>query len=75
MREVKTQLSPLLELAKQGDSVVIAGHGNPVAELIPSHKKKGLPIGIAREDPLAPPGDEWWQPMSAREIENWLRGK
>lgn len=75
VREAKTGLSRLLALVEQGETVVIARHGKPVAELIPARKKEGLPIGIAREDPLAPRGDEWWRPMSDREIDDWLRDK
>ena len=75
VHEAKTQLSRLLELVEQGETVVIARHGKPVAELIPAHKKKGVPLGIAREDPLAPPGDEWWRPMTDHEVEDWLRDK
>jgi len=75
VHEARTQLSRLLELVEQGETVVIARHGQPVAKLIPARKKKELPIGIAREDPLAPPGDEWWRAISDGEIEDWLRGK
>jgi prevent-host-death family protein len=75
VHEAKTQLSRLLELVEQGETIVIARHGKPVAELIPAHKKKGLAIESAREDPLVRPGDEWWRPMTDREVEDWLRGK
>jgi len=75
VHDAKTQLSRLLELVEQGEKVVIARHGKPVAELVPAANKKGLPIGTAREDPLAPPGDEWWRPMSDSEIEDWLHNK
>jgi prevent-host-death family protein len=73
VHEAKSQLSRLLELVEQGETVVIARRGMPVAELIPAHKKKGQPVRVAHEDPLAPPGDEWWRPMSNREVEEWLR--
>jgi len=75
VHDAKTQLSRLLELVEQGEKVVIARHGKPVAELVPAYNKKGLPIGIARQDPLVPPGDQWWQPMSESGIADWLRGK
>lgn len=31
----------------------------------------GFPFDIAREHPLAPPGDEWWQPMTDDEADEW----
>ncbi|HBY63299.1 MAG TPA: hypothetical protein DEH78_26045, partial [Solibacterales bacterium] len=36
VHEAKTQLSRLLELVEEGETVVIARHGQPVAELVPA---------------------------------------
>jgi prevent-host-death family protein len=75
IQEAKTQLSRLLELVQEGESVVIARNGQPVAELIPARRKGGFPFGIARDEPLVPPGDDWWQPMSDADAEGWIEGK
>jgi len=75
VHEAKTQLSKLLELVEQGETIIIARHGKPVAELVRARPPKGLPLGIASEDPLAPQGDDWWQPMSDEEVDDWLRTK
>ena len=48
--------------SRKGETVIIARHGEPVAELVPARRKAGFPFGIAREEPLVPAGDEWWQP-------------
>ena len=74
VHEAKSQLSRLLELVQEGESVVIARHGRPVAELVPA-RHKGFPFGIAREQPLVSPGDDWWQPMSDGEAEDWIEGR
>lgn len=74
VHDAKTQLSRLLELVEQGEKVIIARHGKPVAELIPA-RSLGLPLGIARQDPLVPPGDNWWQPMTDDEAEDWIGGR
>ncbi len=74
VHEAKSQLSKLLELVENGETVVIARHGKPVAELVRA-QKKGFPIGIARCEPLVPPGDEWWQPMTDQEVDVWTRGE
>jgi antitoxin (DNA-binding transcriptional repressor) of toxin-antitoxin stability system len=74
VHEAETPLSRLLELVEQGETITIARHGKPVAELIRvcgSH----FPLGAGRGDPLVPAGDEWWQPMSDQESEDWLEGK
>jgi len=61
-------------LVADGERVIIARHGQLVAELVPVHQKEGFPFGIARENQLVPPGDAWWQPLSEEEIENWVNG-
>jgi antitoxin (DNA-binding transcriptional repressor) of toxin-antitoxin stability system len=74
IHEAKTQLSRLLELVEQGETVVIARHGKPVAELV-LFRRHGLPFGIAKSEPLVPSGDEWWQPMTDEEAEDWIAGR
>lgn len=75
VHEAKTQLSRLLELVEEGETVIIARHGKPVAELVHVRRKQGLPIGIARNKPLVPPGDKWWQPLTDQEVEDWIEGR
>ena len=75
VHEAKSQLSHLLELVEEGEHVVIARHGQPVAELVPAPRKGGFPFGIAREEPLVAPGDNsWWQPMDDDEANDWIEG-
>jgi prevent-host-death family protein len=74
VHEAKTQLSRLLEAVENGETVTIARNGKPVAELV-KVKKKGFPFGIAKDDPLVPPGDDWWQPMTDEEVDDWLEGR
>jgi prevent-host-death family protein len=74
VHEAKTQLSRLLELVEQGETITIARHGKPVAELV-SVRPKGLPLGIASHEPLVAPGDDWWRPMTDEEAEAWIEGK
>jgi prevent-host-death family protein len=74
IHQAKTELSRLLELVEQGETVVIARHGKPVAELV-LVRRHGLPLGIAKPEPLVPAGDAWWQPMTDEEAEDWLAGR
>lgn len=71
IHEAKTQLSRLLELVEQGETVIIARHGKPVARLV-MVQRQGLPLGIASQEKLVPPGDEWWQPMTDEESERFM---
>ena len=73
IHEAKTRLSRLLELVEEGETVVIARHGKPVAELVRA-QAKGLPLGIASQDPLVPAGDRWWQAMTDEQAEDWIEG-
>jgi len=75
VHEAKTQLSRLLELVEEGETVVIARHGEPVAELVPARQKTGFPFGIASEEPLVAAGDEWWQPMTDADVEDWIEDR
>jgi prevent-host-death family protein len=74
VHEAKSQLSRLLELVEEGETVIIARHGRPVAELVPA-RQSGFPFGIACEEPLVASGDDWWQPMSDAEAEDWIEGR
>jgi prevent-host-death family protein len=75
VHQAKSQLSRLLELVEEGETVVIARHGQPVAELVPARRKGGFPFGVARKEPLVAAGDDWWQPMSDTEAEDWADGR
>ena len=75
VHEAKTRLSQLLELVEEGETVIIARHGQPVAELVPTRRPEGFPFGIASAEPLVGPGDEWWKPMSDQEAEEWIEGR
>lgn len=71
VHEAKSQLSRLLQLVAEGETVVIARNGEPVAELVPTKRPAGFPFGIAQNNPLVPPGDEWWKPLAEEEMEEW----
>lgn len=75
VHQAKSQLSRLLQIVEEGERVIIARHGQPVAELVSARRKEGFPFGVAREEPLVPPGDNWWQPMSDTEAEDWIEGR
>jgi prevent-host-death family protein len=75
VHEAKSQLSRLLELVEEGETVIIARHGEPVAELVPARRKEGFPFGIARDEPLVAAGDDWWQPMTDTDAEDWIDGR
>jgi prevent-host-death family protein len=75
VHEAKTRLSQLLELVEEGETVVIARRGQPVAELVPARQECGFPFGIARQAPLVPGGNDWWRPMTDVEAEDWIEGR
>lgn len=45
MHEAKTRLSQLVDLVEQGERVLIARNGEPVAELVPHVAKTGKRTG------------------------------
>lgn len=48
MHEAKTQLSRLAERAEQGEVIVIARNGRPVAQLGPLPPKREIKYGLAK---------------------------
>lgn len=48
VRGAKTQLSKLLDLVEDGESVVIERHGRPVAQLVPVRTRRVSPLGAMR---------------------------
>lgn len=68
MHEAKSQLSKLVALAQQGESVTIAIHGKPVAKLMPIKPQPVFGLGKA-ECPAVP----WsaFAPMSDAEAAEW----
>jgi prevent-host-death family protein len=77
VHQAKTQLSRLLEMVEQGESIVIARNGKPVAELVPL-RKKGLQMGAGRKDPevnLRAVGGGWWKAMTDSEADDFFEGR
>jgi prevent-host-death family protein len=48
MHEAKTQLSKLAERAAQGEEIVIARNGRPLARLVPMPERKKRKLGLAK---------------------------
>ena len=78
IHEAKTHFSRLLEQVGQGESVIIAKNGIPIAEIVP-YQRKGIELGAGTGDPLindaALAGDEWWEGMTAQEADEFIAGR
>ncbi len=78
IRDAKTQFSRLLELVAQGEPVVIAKNGKPIAEVIP-YQRKGIELGAGIGDSLidkaALKADTWWKAMTEKEAEDFIEGR
>ena len=78
VHEAKTHFSRLLVLVSQGESVVIARQGVPVAELVP-YGAKGIRLGAGAGDPLVNPAalenDEWCKAMTGTEADDFIEGR
>ena len=60
--EAKTHLSKLVELIEQGEQVIIARNGKPVAELVPPKIKQKIKFGVAK-------GEFEWDPETFDDID------
>jgi len=66
VHEAKTSLSKLLERVEEGEEVVIARHGTPVAKLVPVLRRKRV-LGSMRG--LITSEKDWDAPIDDREAE------
>jgi prevent-host-death family protein len=70
IHEAKTQLSRLVEAATEGEDVVLARAGKPVARIVPIRK------GTGRRTPGALKGKirfarGWNRPLTGKELASW----
>jgi prevent-host-death family protein len=76
VHEAKTNFSRLLDRLLEGEEIVITRNGVPVAELVPARRRGlqlGSGVGDLNYDPNA--SDDWWQPMTEKEIEEFYAGR
>ena len=78
VHEAKTHFSRLLDLVIEGEEILITRNGIPVAELVPA-RQQGLVLGAGQDDAninrdLVARND-WWRPMSDREVKAFLNGQ
>ncbi len=67
VQEAKTRLSQILVQAEQGEDVVIARDGKPVARLVPVQAVPERPVGFVSGS--VP--DAFFQPLPADELDLW----
>lgn len=72
VRGVKTQLSKLLDLVQDSETVVIERHGRPVAQLVAVRQRRASTLGAMRGEFSMTAG--WERPLSDEEAETfWVR--
>ena len=69
----KTQLSKLLDLIEEGEEVVIARHGRPVARLVRANSSKKPQLGAMRGEISWEEG--WERAMTAEETDAFWNGR
>jgi prevent-host-death family protein len=65
----RTQLSKLLDLAEDGEPVVIERHGRPVAQLVPVRKRRASGLGAMRGQFTM--ADGWERALTDEEAETF----
>jgi prevent-host-death family protein len=75
VHEAKSNLSKLLDLAVEGEEVIIARHGKPVARLAPVRAKTGKRVLGAGRGTVAYLSDDWNKPMSDKEADAFWAGR
>jgi prevent-host-death family protein len=75
VHEAKSNLSKLLDMAIEGEEVVIARHGAPVAKLTPIRHKTGKRILGAGRGSVTVLSEDWDKPMSDDEADAFWAGR
>ncbi|MCC6171747.1 MAG: type II toxin-antitoxin system prevent-host-death family antitoxin [Gammaproteobacteria bacterium] len=69
MHEAKSTLSRLIEAAEAGERVVIARAGEPVAEIVPLKRQRGIRIGLLKGKMPEAFVREFEQPWSREQLD------
>jgi prevent-host-death family protein len=67
VQEAKTRLSQILAQAEQGEDVVIARDGKPIARLVPVGDPPPRPVGFVS----GTLSDAFFEPLPDDELERW----
>jgi prevent-host-death family protein len=72
MHEAKSNFSKLVELALQGEEVIVARNGKPLVKLVPLEDSAGLrPTGLHRRKLSEEEAAEAMHPLSEEELKHW----
>jgi len=75
VHEAKSNLSKLLDLALEGEEVIISRHGTPVARLAPVRSESGKRILGSGRESVEILSDDWSAPMSDEEADAFWAGR
>ena len=75
VHEAKSNLSKLLDMALEGEEVIVARHGTPVAKLSPVRAQTGDRVLGAGRGSVTVLNDEWNKPMSDEEADAFRAGR
>jgi prevent-host-death family protein len=67
VQEAKTRLSQILAQAEQGEDVVIARDGRPIARLVPVGEPPPRPVGFV----AGTLSDAFFEPLPEDELARW----
>ena len=74
IHEAKTTLSQLVQAVEDGERVVLARAGRPVAELVRVAKERGIKLGVLKGKVSGKLLREIANPLSKSEVEAFLAG-
>jgi prevent-host-death family protein len=70
IHEAKTQLSKLIALSEQGETVIIARNGMPVVQLVPTHSTHKPIFGLGKSQ-LPDLGPDAFAALTEKEVKDW----
>ncbi len=75
VHEAKSNLSKLLDMALEGEEVIIARHGTPIATLTPVRRKHAKRVLGAGRGSVTILSKDWDKPMTDDEVDAFWAGR
>ena len=70
IHEAKTQLSKLIALSEQGETVIISRNGTPVVQLVPAPSARKPVFGLGKRH-LPDVGPDAFAALADEEVKDW----
>jgi antitoxin (DNA-binding transcriptional repressor) of toxin-antitoxin stability system len=74
--DAKNRLPELIKAVENGDAVTITRHGKPVVDIVRTNQRlREKPKLGSLNGKIVVHDEDWWKPMSGKEVDEFLDGR